>query len=140
MTPTTAGLTSPHSRALFVQIALAIEESILRGELAEGDLAPSTNSLASTLGVNPATAQRGAGLLVARGVLEKRRGIGMMVASGARERILTRRRAELLDNHIRPLLHEVHLLGLAAGELNGLIETASHERRDQRAEPVAERR
>ncbi len=120
-------------RALFVKIATTIENSILRGELVEGDFTPSTNSLAATLGVNPATAQRGAALLVADGVLEKRRGIGMVVASGARDGILARRRAALLDNYIRPMLREIWILGLELQDLEQWIDAVSHEGGDRRA-------
>ena len=72
-------------RALFLQIAESVEDSIIDGSLPEEGQAPSTNELAAFYRINPATAAKGVNMLVDKGVLYKRRGIGMFVAPGARE-------------------------------------------------------
>ena len=79
-------------RALFLQIAESIEDSIVDGSLPEEGQAPSTNELAAFYRINPATAAKGVAMLVDKEVLYKRRGIGMFVAAGARERLRTERR------------------------------------------------
>ena len=50
------------------------------------------NELAAFYRINPATAAKGINVLADDGLLEKRRGIGMFVATGARQRLLARRR------------------------------------------------
>ena len=69
-------------RALFLQIAEGVEDSIIDGSLSEESQAPSTNELAAFFRINPATAAKGVNMLVDKGVLYKRRGIGMFVAAG----------------------------------------------------------
>ena len=60
-------------------------------------------------------------MLVDKGVLYKRRGIGMFVAPGARELLMTERRAVFADRFVAPLLAEADKLGLGPDELTRLI-------------------
>lgn len=108
-------------RALFLQIAETVEDSIIDGSLAEEAQAPSTNELAAFFRINPATAAKGIAMLVDKGVLYKRRGIGMFVAPGARDLLLTERRTVFADRYVEPLLAEAHKLGLSADDLARLI-------------------
>lgn len=108
-------------RALFLQIAESVEESIIDGSLAEEAQAPSTNELAAFYRINPATAAKGVNMLVDKGVLYKRRGIGMFVAEGAHAQLLAERRAAFADRYVTPLLAEARNLGLGPDELSRLI-------------------
>ncbi|HYP74062.1 MAG TPA: GntR family transcriptional regulator [Microbacterium sp.] len=108
-------------RALFLQIAESVEDSIVDGSLPEGDRAPSTNELAAFYRINPATAAKGVSMLVDKGVLTKRRGIGMFVAEGARAQLLAERRSAFADRFIQPLLAEARTLGLTPDELAELV-------------------
>ena len=108
-------------KALFLQIAESVEDSILDGSLAENTRAPSTNELAAFHRINPATAAKGVNMLVEKGVLAKRRGIGMFVASGARQQLLAERRSGFADRFIQPLLDEARALGFSAEELAALV-------------------
>lgn len=108
-------------RALFLQIAESVEESIIDGSLPEDTRAPSTNELAAFYRINPATAAKGVNMLVEKGVLVKRRGIGMFVAVGARDHLLTERRAAFADRFIQPLLAEARNLGLGPDDLARLV-------------------
>lgn len=110
-------------RALFLQIAEQIEDSIVDGSLPEEAQAPSTNELAAFYRINPATAAKGVNMLVETGILYKRRGIGMFVATGAREALLARRRAAFAESYIRPLLAEAARLGLTTEDVTALIHT-----------------
>ncbi len=112
-------------KALFLQIAENVEESIINGSLAEESQAPSTNELAAFYRINPATAAKGVNLLVDKGVLYKRRGIGMFVATGARDQLLAERRAAFADRFVDPLLAEARNLGLSPDDLTGLIRERS---------------
>ncbi|MDY0908046.1 GntR family transcriptional regulator [Microbacterium sp. CFBP9034] len=117
-------------KALFLQIAESVEDSIIDGSLAEETQAPSTNELAAFYRINPATAAKGVALLVDKNVLYKRRGIGMFVAPGARERLLAERRGLFADRFLDPLLAEARKLGLGPDDLAQLI-------RDRAATPIA---
>ena len=108
-------------RPLFVQIAEAVEDSIVDGSLPEQTQAPSTTELAAFYRINPATAAKGVNMLVEKGVLAKRRGIGMFVAEGARAALLSERRSAFADRFVDPLLVEAHKLGLSPDDLASLI-------------------
>ncbi|GAB3631808.1 GntR family transcriptional regulator [Microbacterium shaanxiense] len=108
-------------KALFLQIAEQIEDSILDGSLEEESKAPSTNELAAFYRINPATAAKGVAMLTDKGVLYKRRGIGMFVQSGARELLLGERRSAFADRYIDPLLAEARTLGLGPDDLATLL-------------------
>lgn len=108
-------------KPLFVQIAEAIEDSILDGSLVEEGQAPSTKELAAFYRINPATAAKGVTVLTEKGVLHKRRGIGMFVAVGARELLLNERRAAFAERYIDPLLAEARTLGLGPEDLAALL-------------------
>lgn len=111
-------------KPLFLQIAEAIEDSLLDGSLAEGEQAPSTNELAAFYRVNPATAAKGVAMLSDKGILLKRRGIGMFVAHGARDVLLAERRTAFAERYIDPLIAEARTLGLGPDDLSALL----HER------------
>ncbi|MDR7110600.1 MULTISPECIES: GntR family transcriptional regulator [Microbacterium] len=108
-------------RALFLQIAESVEDSIIDGSLAEEAQAPSTNELAAFYRINPATAAKGVAMLTDKGVLYKRRGIGMFVAPGARELLMNERRTAFADRFVEPLLAEARKLGLGPDDLEQLI-------------------
>lgn len=109
-------------RPIFIQIAEQIENAIIEGSLAEEAQAPSTNELAAFHRINPATAAKGINELVDQGILYKKRGIGMFVATGARSRLLARRREQFAERFVRPLIGEAHKLGLGAAELKQMID------------------
>jgi GntR family transcriptional regulator len=113
---------------LFAQIAERLAGEIADGGLAEGARVPSTNELAAFYRINPATAAKGIKVLADDGLLEKRRGIGMFVATGARQRLLARRRAEFTERYVEPLLTEATRLGINSDELIALIKDTSSER------------
>ncbi|WP_205856997.1 GntR family transcriptional regulator, partial [Phytoactinopolyspora endophytica] len=77
---------------IYYQIAEAIKNEILSGELGADEQVMSTNQYAAFYRINPATAAKGFAQLVDEGVLYKRRGIGMFVSPDARTRLLKERR------------------------------------------------
>lgn len=109
------------SRPIFLQIAGRIENDIVSGALQEEGQVPSTNEFAAFLRINPATAAKGINRLVDEGLLYKKRGIGMFVASGAKARVLERRREEFVQQYVQPLVHEAHKLGIESDQLIEMI-------------------
>jgi len=112
-------------KPIFVQIAEQIENDIIDGSLAEEGQVPSTNEFATFYRINPATAGKGVNRLVDDGVLYKKRGIGMFVSTGARERLIVKRREEFRDDFLRPLLAEAAKLGIDTSTLTTMIEEAA---------------
>ncbi len=122
-------------KSIYLQICEMIETDILRGILLEEERVPSTNELAKSYAINPATAAKGINLLAGEGILYKKRGIGMFVAAGAKERILQRRRSAFYDNYIRKLLREAESIGLDPEQVIRMIrenEAQNKEERDGR--------
>ena len=113
---------------LFAQVAERLTGEITDGGLAEGARVPSSNELATFYRINPATAAKGINVLADDGLLEKQRGIGMFVATGARQRLLARRRAEFIKRYVQPLLTEATRLGMDTDELIAMIKDTSSER------------
>ncbi|ARJ06049.1 GntR family transcriptional regulator [Humibacter sp. BT305] len=109
------------SRPIFVQIAELIENDIIGGQLPEETQVPSTNEFAAFHRINPATAGKGVNLLVDEGILYKRRGIGMFVATGARDRLVAKRRDQFQTDFIRPLITEAAKLGIGEAALLDMI-------------------
>lgn len=109
------------SRPIFLQVAEQIEGDIISGSLGEEAQVPSTNEFASFYRINPATAGKGVNLLVDEGILYKKRGIGMFVATGARARLVAKRREQFSAQFVRPLLEEAAQLGISSAQLTDMI-------------------
>jgi GntR family transcriptional regulator len=111
-----------NEKPIFIQFAEEIEKNILKGIFEEESQIPSSTEVAIKFKINPATANRGVNLLVDEGIIYKKRGIGMFVASGAREKIIARRKAAFYDSYILPLLKESKNLNLSKNEIITMIE------------------
>ena len=110
--------------SIYLQIAKMLEDGILRGIHPEETQVPSTNELARTLRINPATGAKGLNLLVEEGILYKRRGLGMFVAEGAAAKIRAKRREEFLEHYVNPLAAEARKLGIQPEELQAMLAAA----------------
>jgi len=117
------------NKLIYMQIAEAIEDAVISGELNEGDQVYSTNQFARLYGINPATAAKGINLLVEEGILYKKRGIGMFVAEGARNMIVGKRKTQFIEDYISKLIREAEKLNITKEELIDLIKT--YERGDK---------
>lgn len=110
-------------KPIFLQIAEQIENQIIDGSLQEESQVPSTNEFAAFHRINPATAGKGVGLLVERGILHKKRGIGMFVSPGARDALLAERRGRFREEFVLPLIAEAAKLGMGQAEVADMIIT-----------------
>ena len=97
---------------LYVQIADQIRSDVLSGALGAEEQVMSTTQYATTFRINPATAAKAFTELVDEGVLYKRRGIGMFVAPGARDRLLTQKRAAFFADVVAPVAAQAKVLGI----------------------------
>jgi DNA-binding transcriptional regulator YhcF (GntR family) len=110
------------SRPIFMQIAGRLEDEIINEILLEEAPVPSTNQLASFYQINPATAAKGVNVLVDQGILYKKRGVGMFVATGARAKLLEKRREQFFQQYVVTMIQEARKLGIAIEELVAMIE------------------
>lgn len=111
-----------NEKPIFLQFAEEIEKNILKGIFEEESQIPSTTEVAIKFKINPATANRGVNLLVDEGIIYKKRGIGMFVATGAREKIISKRKSAFYDSYVLPLLKESNNLNIEKNELINMIE------------------
>lgn len=112
---------------IYLQIAKMLEDDILRGVYQEEEQVPSTNELARGYNINPATAAKGINLLVADGILYKKRGIGMFVSRGAGKAVKQKRKAAFYDGYVKPLVKEGASLNLSGEELLAMVNRAIEE-------------
>lgn len=110
------------SRPIFLQLAEMLEDGIISGAFPEEGQIPSITEYSAGLKINPATALKGINLLVEEGLVYKKRGVGMFVASGAREKLLQKRRDSFYVNLALPTAKEARALGLSLEELQKMME------------------
>lgn len=115
-----------NEKPIFLQLAEAVEDNILKGIYAEETQIPSTTEVSVTLKVNPATVNRGVNLLVDEGIIYKKRGVGMFVSSGARQKILDRRRQSFYERYLQPLLEEARALGFTREDVIHMLNHPAH--------------
>ncbi len=108
-------------KPIYLQLAEGLEDAILSGGFPEGEQVPSTTEISVTYQINPATALKGINLLVANGILYKKRGVGMFVCDGAKAQILKQRQEAFYQNFILPLVAEAEKLGLNQQEVLDLF-------------------
>jgi GntR family transcriptional regulator len=103
------------------QVVYAVTKAVVSGRLKAGDAFPSVRTLSQELRINPNTAQRIIGLLVAQGLLEVLPGIGTRVAA-ARASARAERRA-LLTKDVEALVVEARRLQLDVDDLIDAVST-----------------
>lgn len=109
-------------KSIYIQIAEAIENEILIGNLKEEDQAPSTNEFARVYQINPATAGKGLNILVDEGILYKKRGIGMFVSEGARNKIVKKRQSSFFKERLPEIMAEANRLEITLEQIMNFIE------------------
>ena len=90
--------------SIYLQIAKMLEDGILRGIYPEDTQVPSTNELARTLCINPATAAK---------------------APRAAEKIRAKRKQTFFEQYVRPLAAEAKNIGITPAELQAMLAQAS---------------
>lgn len=108
-------------KPIYVQIREKLEDQIISNVIKEGEQAPSTTQLVNFYKVNHVTVSKGVNQLVDDGILFKKRGIGMFVETGARQKLIERRRATFIDDYIVSLVKEADKLGITEQEIIQLI-------------------
>jgi len=113
--------TFDNNKPIFIQIREKIEDQIVNDQLKEEEQAPSTNQLVSFYKINHATVAKGVNQLVDEGILYKKRGIGMFVATGAKVKLMNKRKEVFVDDYVVPLVQEAVKLGKSEGKITQMI-------------------
>lgn len=114
-------------KPIYLQIAEGIEDDILNEILSEDEQAYSQYQIAREFNINPATAAKGINVLVAEGMLYKKRGLGMYVSKGAKKMILEKRRTSVFNSLIREIMQEAKKLNISKAEIIKMIDNFSEE-------------
>jgi GntR family transcriptional regulator len=105
--------------SLYEQVVYAAKKAIVSGQMRPGDPFPSVRTLSTALKINPNTAHKVIGHLVAQGVLEVHSGIGTVVAE--RMGSTAAERSNLLKKELEQLVVEAKKLGLALDEVTAAL-------------------
>ncbi|MDD3704776.1 MAG: GntR family transcriptional regulator [Clostridiaceae bacterium] len=108
-------------KPIYLQLAEAIEDNILKGIFEEETQIVSTTEISVKYRINPATAGKGVNVLVDEGVLYKKRGLGMFVSSGAKKKILEKRRNSFYEEYVQSLLEEAAKLSISKEDIVKMI-------------------
>ncbi|ABW18205.1 GntR family transcriptional regulator [Alkaliphilus oremlandii] len=109
-------------KPIYLQLAEAIEDSILKGIFEEETQIISTTEISTKYKINPATAGKGVNILVDEGIIYKKRGVGMFVSEGAKEKVLNKRRKNFYETFVISLLEEASKLNISKNEIVEMIE------------------
>lgn len=110
------------SEPLYLQVAEQIENAIFLGSFATGEQIPSTTEISRDFQINPATVLKGMNILVADGLIQKKRGRGMFVLEDAQEKIRTKRKNKFFQDYILNMIVEAKNLGLDENAIISLVE------------------
>ncbi len=106
---------------IFARIAEGIKDHILMGDVKEGEQLISTTQLSKEYEINIATVNKGINVLVAEGIVFKKRGIGMFVAEGAVDKLITERRKTYKETYIVAALEEAKRLRYSVEDLQKMV-------------------
>ena len=109
-------------KPIYIQLAEWMMDAVLSGAFPEESQVPSTTEISVNYRINPATALKGVNVLVDEAILYKKRGLGMFVSSGAKNRILAKRRKDFLESYITALIAEANKLGIQQKDVIEMIE------------------
>lgn len=106
---------------IYQQIAEELESAIISGVYGDEEQVPSTTEISVRYKINPATVLKGVTLLADEGILYKKRGLGMFVTSGAKQKVLEKRRRAFFEHYVKPMIREAKNLSLGVKELSEMI-------------------
>ncbi|MCP4754607.1 MAG: GntR family transcriptional regulator [Proteobacteria bacterium] len=113
-----------NEKAIFIQIADFIGETILAGKWREESRIPSVRDMAATLEVNPNTVMRTYTYLQEKEIVRNRRGIGYFVSPDASEKIVTLKRDDFIRTDLPKLIKTMRLLDIDFDDLKEISRQA----------------
>jgi len=110
------------SKAIYLQLADLIRDSIMSGALKSGEAIPSVRQMSADYRLNPQTVLNATQLLVNEGLLEKQRGKGYFVTDPAQDVLKESGVINFEDVTIPDMIKQAKMLNVSKDELCKLIE------------------
>ena len=101
-----------NDKAIYIQMADRLCDEILSGKYQEDARIPSVREYAVLLQVNTNTAMKAYDQLARDEIIYNKRGLGYFVMSGAKQKIMTARRQEFMEQTLPELFRNMRLLGI----------------------------
>ncbi|MEZ5032929.1 MAG: GntR family transcriptional regulator [Saprospiraceae bacterium] len=109
-------------RSIYLQIADHICDTILAGELSNGERIASVREMAAQIEVNPNTVQRSYSFLQEKGILDNKRGIGYFIADDAYQQVKAIKREQFIQEDVQSLFKNMELLGIEFSDLQSIYQ------------------
>lgn len=109
-----------NDKAIYLQIADGLCDSVLAGSLNPGDRIPSVRDYAARMGVNANTVMRSYDYLDQKGIIFNKRGIGFFISPDAFENIRRERRDTFFNVEADTYFQRMAAIGLTPGEVTAL--------------------
>lgn len=116
-------------KAIYVQIAESMYESILSGEYREGDRIPSIREMAMEVQVNPNTVMRTYNYLQDEGIIYNQRGIGYFIAEDAKMKTKDLMKEEFIKTELPVVFKMMDILEIDMKILAHLYEAYQKEKK-----------
>ena len=107
-------------KAIYMQIADYLIESILAAELKGGDRIPSVREMAAQVEVNPNTVARTFSYLQEKEIIFNKRGVGYFVAEDALEKTKVLKKEAFIKQFLPEVFKMMELLGISFEDLKNL--------------------
>ncbi|WP_294142235.1 GntR family transcriptional regulator [uncultured Sanguibacteroides sp.] len=105
------------SKSIYLQIADRICDEILQEQYREEERIPSVREYAATVEVNANTVVRTYDYLQGQEIVYNKRGIGYFVSAGAKDRIMTLRKATFLYEDLPEFFKQMKTLDVSIKEI-----------------------
>ncbi|MCF7831966.1 MAG: GntR family transcriptional regulator [Candidatus Marinimicrobia bacterium] len=110
------------SKAIYLQLADLVRESIMSGAMKGGEAIPSVRQMSAEYRLNPQTVLNATQLLVNEGLLEKRRGQGYYVTDPAQDVLKESGVIQFEDVTVPDMIRQAKMLNFSQDELCKMIE------------------
>lgn len=107
-----------NSKAIYLQIADDICDKVLTGTYSADERIPSVREYAARIEVNVNTVMRAYDYLSNLGIIYNKRGLGFFASPDSKEKVIERRRQELLGDTARTFFRQLALLGITPEQLD----------------------
>lgn len=106
-----------NNQSIFIQIADRIADRVLNDTYKADERIPSVRELALEMEVNPNTVMRSYERLQNLDIIYNKRGIGYFISADAKEKIMTIRHNEFIQEGLPGIFKEMTLLGIRLEEI-----------------------
>ncbi len=111
-----------NDKAIYIQMADRLCDEIISGQYQEDARIPSVREYAVLLQVNTNTAMKAYDQLAREEIIYNRRGLGYFVKAGAKEKIMSSRKKEFMEQALPELFRNMKLLDITISDIQAAWE------------------